>query len=77
MTMKLRMFRLLTTVAMLAVLIEALGAGAKWGEAACAPATDAVLRVPPAAGASGASQHHVVRSAPRQRGAPSRLHASR
>ena len=31
MTMKLRMFRLLTTVAMLAVLIEALGAGAKWG----------------------------------------------
>ena len=30
-TMKLRMFRLLTTVAMLAVLIEALGAGAKWG----------------------------------------------
>ena len=30
MTMKLRMFRLLTTVAMLAVLIEALGAGAKW-----------------------------------------------
>ena len=31
MTMKFRMFRLLTTVAMLAVLIEALGAGAKWG----------------------------------------------
>jgi hypothetical protein len=31
MTMKPRMFRLLTTVAMLAVLIEALGAGAKWG----------------------------------------------
>ena len=30
-TMRLRMFRLLTTVAMLAVLIEALGAGAKWG----------------------------------------------
>jgi hypothetical protein len=30
-TMKLRVFRLLTTVAMLAVLIEALGAGAKWG----------------------------------------------
>jgi hypothetical protein len=30
MTMKLRLFRLLTTVAMLAVLIEALGAGAKW-----------------------------------------------
>jgi hypothetical protein len=30
MTMKLRIFRLLTTVAMLAVLIEALGAGAKW-----------------------------------------------
>ena len=29
--MRLRMFRLLTTVAMLAVLIEALGAGAKWG----------------------------------------------
>ena len=29
-TMKLRVFRLLTTVAMLAVLIEALGAGAKW-----------------------------------------------
>ena len=29
--MKLRMFRLLTSVAMLAVLIEALGAGAKWG----------------------------------------------
>jgi hypothetical protein len=28
---KLRMFRLLTTVAMLAVLIEVLGAGAKWG----------------------------------------------
>jgi hypothetical protein len=31
MTMKLCLFRLLTTVAMLAVLIEALGAGAKWG----------------------------------------------
>jgi hypothetical protein len=30
-TMKLRVFRLLTTVAMLAVLIEALGAGGKWG----------------------------------------------
>jgi len=30
-TMKFRMFRLFTTVAMLAVLIEALGAGAKWG----------------------------------------------
>jgi hypothetical protein len=30
MTMKLRLFRLFTTVAMLAVLIEALGAGAKW-----------------------------------------------
>jgi hypothetical protein len=28
--MKPRLFRLLTTVAMLAVLIEALGAGAKW-----------------------------------------------
>jgi hypothetical protein len=28
--MKLRLFRLATTVAMLAVLIEALGAGAKW-----------------------------------------------
>jgi hypothetical protein len=29
--MKFRLFRLATTVAMLAVLIEALGAGAKWG----------------------------------------------
>jgi hypothetical protein len=29
--MKFRMFRLVTTVAMLAVLIEALGAGCKWG----------------------------------------------
>jgi hypothetical protein len=29
--MKSRLFRLATTVAMLAVLIEALGAGAKWG----------------------------------------------
>jgi hypothetical protein len=29
-TVKFRLFRLLTTVAMLAVLIEALGAGAKW-----------------------------------------------
>jgi hypothetical protein len=29
--MKFRLFRLMTTVAMLAVLIEALGAGAKWG----------------------------------------------
>jgi hypothetical protein len=29
--MKPRLFRLLTTVVMLAVLIEALGAGAKWG----------------------------------------------
>jgi hypothetical protein len=29
--MKFRLFRLLTTVAMLAVLLEALGAGAKWG----------------------------------------------
>ena len=29
--MKLRTFRLLTTVAMLAVLLEALGAGATWG----------------------------------------------
>jgi hypothetical protein len=29
--MKFRMFRLFTTVAMLAVLVEALGAGAKWG----------------------------------------------
>jgi hypothetical protein len=29
--MKVRLFRLATTVAMLAVLIEALGAGAKWG----------------------------------------------
>jgi hypothetical protein len=28
--MKFRLFRLATTVAMLAVLIEALGAGAKW-----------------------------------------------
>jgi hypothetical protein len=28
--MKLRLFRLATTVAMLAVLIEALGGGAKW-----------------------------------------------
>jgi hypothetical protein len=28
--MKVRLFRLVTTVAMLAVLIEALGAGAKW-----------------------------------------------
>jgi hypothetical protein len=28
--MKLRLFRLATTVAMLAVLIETLGAGAKW-----------------------------------------------
>ena len=28
---KFRLFRLVTTVAMLAVLIEALGAGAKWG----------------------------------------------
>jgi hypothetical protein len=28
--MKFRLFRLVTTVAMLAVLIEALGAGAKW-----------------------------------------------
>jgi hypothetical protein len=28
--MKFRMFRLSTTVAMLAVLVEALGAGAKW-----------------------------------------------
>jgi hypothetical protein len=31
MRMKFRLFRLLTTVAMLAVLLEALGAGAKWG----------------------------------------------
>jgi len=31
MTIKFRLFRLLTTVAILAVLIEALGAGAKWG----------------------------------------------
>jgi hypothetical protein len=29
--MKFRLFRLVTTVAMLAVLVEALGAGAKWG----------------------------------------------
>ena len=29
--MKPRLFRLLTTIAMLAVLIEALGAGTKWG----------------------------------------------
>jgi hypothetical protein len=29
--MKFRLLRLATTVAMLAVLIEALGAGAKWG----------------------------------------------
>ena len=29
--MKVRLFRLATTVAMLPVLIEALGAGAKWG----------------------------------------------
>jgi hypothetical protein len=29
--MKFRLYRLVTTVAMLAVLIEALGAGAKWG----------------------------------------------
>jgi hypothetical protein len=29
--MKFRLFRLATTVAMLAVLVEALGAGAKWG----------------------------------------------
>jgi hypothetical protein len=29
--MKFRLMRLVTTVAMLAVLIEALGAGAKWG----------------------------------------------
>jgi hypothetical protein len=29
--MKFRLFRRATTVAMLAVLIEALGAGAKWG----------------------------------------------
>lgn len=29
--MKYRLFRMATTVAMLAVLIEALGAGAKWG----------------------------------------------
>jgi len=29
--MKFRLFRLATTVAMLAVLIEALGAGCKWG----------------------------------------------
>jgi hypothetical protein len=31
MSMKFRLFRLMTTVAMLAILIEALGAGAKWG----------------------------------------------
>jgi hypothetical protein len=31
MSMKFRLFRLMTTVAMLAVLIEALGAGAKGG----------------------------------------------
>lgn len=31
MRMKFRLFRLMTTVAMLAVLVEALGAGAKWG----------------------------------------------
>jgi hypothetical protein len=31
MSMKFRLVRLMTTVAMLAVLIEALGAGAKWG----------------------------------------------
>jgi hypothetical protein len=30
MSMKFRLFRLVTTVAMLAVLVEALGAGAKW-----------------------------------------------
>jgi hypothetical protein len=29
--MKFRLYRLATTVALLAVLIEALGAGAKWG----------------------------------------------
>jgi hypothetical protein len=29
--MKFRLYRLATTVAMLAVFIEALGAGAKWG----------------------------------------------
>jgi hypothetical protein len=29
--MKFRLFRLFTTVAMIAVLVEALGAGAKWG----------------------------------------------
>ena len=29
--MKFRLYRLATTVAMLAVIIEALGAGAKWG----------------------------------------------
>jgi hypothetical protein len=29
--MKFRLFRLMSTVAMLAVLVEALGAGAKWG----------------------------------------------
>ena len=31
MRMNFRLFRLMTTVAMLAVLLEALGAGAKWG----------------------------------------------
>jgi hypothetical protein len=31
MRMKFRLLRLMTTVAMLAVLLEALGAGAKWG----------------------------------------------
>jgi hypothetical protein len=31
MSMKFRLFRLMSTVAMLAVLVEALGAGAKWG----------------------------------------------
>ena len=31
MRMKFRLFRLMTTVAMLAVLVEAIGAGAKWG----------------------------------------------
>jgi len=31
MLVKFRVYRLATTVAMLAVLIEALGAGAKWG----------------------------------------------
>jgi hypothetical protein len=29
--MKFRLFRLVTTVAMIAALVEALGAGAKWG----------------------------------------------